>query len=139
MQNRRIIDSRLREAGVEPQPTLESNSMMVLFSHVRTGRWASVMPAVLAETLGLADADPLHPDRRSPPAAGGRPGLPAARADGAADRGAGDRGAPARPGDGGRDDDRVVLSQHKPHRLADGGSIPSSSDNEPVSFREEAP
>jgi DNA-binding transcriptional LysR family regulator len=43
----------LREAGGDPQPTLESNSMIVLFSHVRTGRWASVMPAKLAETLGL--------------------------------------------------------------------------------------
>jgi hypothetical protein len=27
--------------------------MIVLFAHVRTGRWASVMPAKLAETLGL--------------------------------------------------------------------------------------
>ena len=32
---------------------LESDSMIVLFSHVRTGKWASVMPAKLAETLGL--------------------------------------------------------------------------------------
>jgi DNA-binding transcriptional LysR family regulator len=53
MQNRRIIDRRLRDAGVEPAPTLQSNSMVVLFSHVRTGRWASVMPAVVAETMGL--------------------------------------------------------------------------------------
>ena len=53
MQNRRIIDRRLREAGVEPAPTLQSNSMVVLFSHVLTGQWASVMPAVLAETMGL--------------------------------------------------------------------------------------
>jgi len=29
--------------------------MILLFSHVRTGRWASVMPAKLAETLGLTD------------------------------------------------------------------------------------
>ena len=29
--------------------------MIVLFAHVRTGRWASVMPAKLAETLGLTD------------------------------------------------------------------------------------
>ena len=54
MQNRRIIDRRLRQAGVEQAPTLQSNSMVVLFSHVRTGRWASVMPAVLAETMGIA-------------------------------------------------------------------------------------
>jgi DNA-binding transcriptional LysR family regulator len=53
MQNRRIIDGLLRSAGGDPQPTLESNSMIVLFAHVRTGRWASVMPARLAETLGL--------------------------------------------------------------------------------------
>ena len=53
MQNRRIIDDLLRSAGGDPQPTLESNSMIVLFAHVRTGRWASVMPARLAETLGL--------------------------------------------------------------------------------------
>ncbi|MEA2939093.1 MAG: hypothetical protein QOC56_2597 [Alphaproteobacteria bacterium] len=53
MQNRRIIDGLLRSAGGDPQPTLESNSMIVLFAHVRTGRWASVMPSRLAETLGL--------------------------------------------------------------------------------------
>jgi DNA-binding transcriptional LysR family regulator len=53
MQNRRIIDRLLRSAGGESRPTLESNSMIVLFAHVRTGRWASVMPAKLAETLGL--------------------------------------------------------------------------------------
>ncbi len=53
MQNRRIIDRRLRAAGLEPAPTLQSNSMVVLFSHVRTGRWASVMPAALAETMGI--------------------------------------------------------------------------------------
>jgi DNA-binding transcriptional LysR family regulator len=55
MQNRRIIDRLLRSAGAEPSPTLESNSMIVLYAHVRTGRWASVMPAKLAETLGLTD------------------------------------------------------------------------------------
>jgi DNA-binding transcriptional LysR family regulator len=55
MQNRRIIDRRLRDAGVEPRPTLQSNSMVVLFSHVRTGAWSSVMPAQVADTLGLTD------------------------------------------------------------------------------------
>ena len=55
MQNRRIIDSLLHAAGERPEPTLESNSMIVLFSHVRTGRWASVMPEKLADTLGLTE------------------------------------------------------------------------------------
>jgi DNA-binding transcriptional LysR family regulator len=56
MQNRRIIDKLLRAAGVEPSPTLESNSVIVLFAHVRTGQWASIMPARLADTLGLTDS-----------------------------------------------------------------------------------
>lgn len=54
MQNRRIIDTLLRTAGAEPVPMLESNSMIVLYAHVRTGKWASIMPAKLVETLGLA-------------------------------------------------------------------------------------
>src|SRR6476659_7095677 len=55
MQNRRIIDRLLKGAGGESRPTLESDSMILLFAHVRTGRWASVMPAKLAETLGLTE------------------------------------------------------------------------------------
>jgi DNA-binding transcriptional LysR family regulator len=55
MQNRRIIEQLLRGAGADVAPTLESDSIFVLFSHVRTGRWASVMPAKLAAVLGLTD------------------------------------------------------------------------------------
>jgi DNA-binding transcriptional LysR family regulator len=55
MQNRRIIDQLLVNAGTRVEPTLESNSMIVLFSHVRSGRWASVMPEKLADTLGLTE------------------------------------------------------------------------------------
>ncbi|MGH6761944.1 MAG: LysR family transcriptional regulator [Phyllobacterium sp.] len=55
MQNRRIINQHLQEVGVEAHPTLESNSMIVLFSHIRTGKWASIMPLNLAETLGFAE------------------------------------------------------------------------------------
>jgi DNA-binding transcriptional LysR family regulator len=55
MQNRRIIEQLLRQAGAEVAPTLESNSVVVLFAHVRTGKWASVMPAKLAEVLGLTE------------------------------------------------------------------------------------
>ena len=55
MQNRRIIDRTLNSVGAEATPMLTSNSLFVLYTHVKTGRWASVMPAKLAETLGLAD------------------------------------------------------------------------------------
>lgn len=54
-QSRRIIDRFLRDAGCEPAPMLVSNSMTVLFTHIRTGQWASVMPMQLAEVLGLVD------------------------------------------------------------------------------------
>ena len=54
MQSRHIIDRLLSAAGAElGPPTLESNSMIVLFTHVRTGRWATVMPDKLADALGL--------------------------------------------------------------------------------------
>ncbi|MFI0843856.1 LysR family transcriptional regulator [Mesorhizobium sp. IMUNJ 23232] len=55
MQNRRIIDHHLAEAGAVVRPTLESNSMIVLFSHIRTGKWSSIMPLNLAETFGFAE------------------------------------------------------------------------------------
>lgn len=53
MQNRRIINQHFLAAGAEPKPTLESNSMIVLFSHVRTGKWASIMPKNVAESFGF--------------------------------------------------------------------------------------
>lgn len=53
MQNRRIINKHMAEAGVEAKPTLESNSMIVLFSHIRTGQWASIMPRNLVESFGF--------------------------------------------------------------------------------------
>ncbi len=53
MQNRRIIDAQLRDVGVTEAPRLESDSVIVLIAHVRTGKWTSVMPARLAEVLGV--------------------------------------------------------------------------------------
>lgn len=55
MQNRRIIDYHLAEAGSSVRPSLESNSMIVLYSHIRTGKWSSIMPLNLAETFGFAE------------------------------------------------------------------------------------
>jgi DNA-binding transcriptional LysR family regulator len=55
MQNRRIIDQHLADAGVGARPTLESNSMILLYAHIRTGKWSSIMPLNLAETLGFAE------------------------------------------------------------------------------------
>ena len=55
MQNRRIIDRALEAAGTEVTPTLVSNSMIVLYTHVKTGEWSTVMPAKLADTLGFSE------------------------------------------------------------------------------------
>jgi len=52
---RRIIEGLMRDAGGNPRPTLESNALILLYSQVRTGRWATVMPARLAATLGLTE------------------------------------------------------------------------------------
>jgi DNA-binding transcriptional LysR family regulator len=68
MQNRRIIDQHLSESGEHARPTLESNSMIVLFSHIRTGKWVSIMPVNLTETFGFSEpirAIPIvEPDAR---------------------------------------------------------------------------
>jgi DNA-binding transcriptional LysR family regulator len=60
MQNRRIIERLLRETGASPNIALESDSMILLYSHVRTGRWASVMPSRLATSLGLTETQLLR-------------------------------------------------------------------------------
>ncbi|MBI1867289.1 MAG: LysR family transcriptional regulator [Methylocystis sp.] len=54
MQNRRIVDRLIRDAGGEPAPTLESNSIISLLAHVKTGRWATILPDKLAVTLGVS-------------------------------------------------------------------------------------
>ena len=58
MQNRRIVDQLLVSAGNRPEPTLESNSVIALYAHVRTGQWASIMAEKLVETL--VDPDPIR-------------------------------------------------------------------------------
>ena len=54
MQNRRIVEQLIRKGGSEPVPILESNDVILLFDHVRSGRWATVLPEKLAKTLNVA-------------------------------------------------------------------------------------
>jgi DNA-binding transcriptional LysR family regulator len=54
MQNRRIIDRHLQQAGATASAMLESNSMIVLFAHVQTGEWSAIMPEKLTGIFGLA-------------------------------------------------------------------------------------
>ncbi len=48
MQNRRILNQHLGEAGAQTGAQIESNSTIALISHVMTGRWASIVPMRLA-------------------------------------------------------------------------------------------
>lgn len=62
MQNRRIIDRHLEEAGGGRVPTLDSNSLLLLYAHVRHGEWASIIPARFIDALdepGRLKAIPL--------------------------------------------------------------------------------
>lgn len=43
MQNRRIVNAIFAEAGAQPTPTIETNSISTLYAHVRDGRWSSVV------------------------------------------------------------------------------------------------
>ena len=54
MQNRRIIDARLQQAGGGARISLESNSMIVLMTHVGMGAWASVLSERMALAFDLA-------------------------------------------------------------------------------------
>lgn len=48
MQNRRIINQHLAEAGAQVTPGVTSNSTIALIAHVLSGRWVSIVPMRLA-------------------------------------------------------------------------------------------
>lgn len=92
MQNRRIIDRLLKRTGNSSPPTLEFDSMILLFSHVRTGRWASVMPAQAGADARADRYDTRDTDRRAGRNSSNRPRDPGARDDDT-DHGRADRGS----------------------------------------------
>ncbi|MDZ4094125.1 MAG: LysR family transcriptional regulator [Paracoccaceae bacterium] len=49
MQNRRIVNQHLAEAGIVVAPSVESNSTITLIAHVISGQWASILPKKLAD------------------------------------------------------------------------------------------
>ncbi|MEU6614286.1 LysR family transcriptional regulator [Streptomyces parvus] len=53
MQGRRVLDEVFAEAGVRPSPRVETDSVATLFAHVRTGRWASVVPHTWLHVFGV--------------------------------------------------------------------------------------
>ncbi|MEV6116358.1 LysR family transcriptional regulator [Streptomyces sp. NPDC052109] len=53
MQGRRVLDELFAQAGTQPSPRLETDSVAALFAHVRTGRWASVVPHAWLHVFGV--------------------------------------------------------------------------------------
>jgi DNA-binding transcriptional LysR family regulator len=53
MQNRRIIDGLFRSVGERPVPTVETNSIFNLVSHVSFGKWSAVVPRQLLRFFGV--------------------------------------------------------------------------------------
>jgi DNA-binding transcriptional LysR family regulator len=55
MQNRRIVDRHLKEAGaaIASAVMLESDSIIVLFAHIQSGEWAGIMPEKLTTLFDL--------------------------------------------------------------------------------------
>jgi DNA-binding transcriptional LysR family regulator len=56
LQNRRIIDAALRAAGVDVSPMVETDSIMTLSSHVRTGNCVSIVPRSTVSMIDMSGA-----------------------------------------------------------------------------------
>jgi DNA-binding transcriptional LysR family regulator len=54
LQQRRIIDDALRRRGVEVRPAIETDSILALTTHVRTGRWVSVVSSLALSAIDLS-------------------------------------------------------------------------------------
>ena len=56
MQNRRIVDRLFLEGGATaPRVPIETNSVLALVAHVRSGRWSSVIPHTLLGLIGRGE------------------------------------------------------------------------------------
>jgi DNA-binding transcriptional LysR family regulator len=55
-QQRRIIERLLRAGGGNPEIPLEADALVVLYTHVRTGRWSSVLPERVVAAFAASDA-----------------------------------------------------------------------------------
>ncbi|MBP7240816.1 LysR family transcriptional regulator [Amaricoccus sp.] len=56
MQNRRIVNQNLYEAGIPAESAIQSNSTVVLMAHVEAGDWGTVLPRQQAEFLAAGRA-----------------------------------------------------------------------------------
>jgi len=64
MQNRRIIDHNLAEAGVSVAPVLEADAVSVLYAHVAAHRWSAVVAHAWLHLFGVPDGMRVVPMAR---------------------------------------------------------------------------
>lgn len=65
MQNRRILNGLFTAHGVSPRAAIETNSVLALWAHLRTGTWSSILPHPFLHLLGVPEnirAVPLEGD-----------------------------------------------------------------------------
>jgi DNA-binding transcriptional LysR family regulator len=55
MQNRRILDRVLAAHGVEVHPAIEAGEISVLYAHVATGRWSTIIAHAWLHLFGVPD------------------------------------------------------------------------------------
>ncbi|OZM79054.1 LysR family transcriptional regulator [Pseudonocardia sp. MH-G8] len=68
MQNRRILDRNFAEAGVTVVPRIEADAVSVLYGHVATHRWSTVVAHGWLHMFGVPDGMrvvPMEPPARS--------------------------------------------------------------------------
>lgn len=54
LQHRRIVDGALHAAGVQTAPTIETDSVLALTTHVHTGKWVSVVSSLVVKAIDLS-------------------------------------------------------------------------------------
>jgi DNA-binding transcriptional LysR family regulator len=55
MQNRRILNGLFAAHGVAPRAAVETNSVLALWAHLRTGTWSSILPHPFLHLLGVPE------------------------------------------------------------------------------------
>jgi DNA-binding transcriptional LysR family regulator len=66
MQNRRIIDRYCAEAGATVVPSIEADTISVLYSHVATRRWSTAIAHAWLHMFGVPEGMRIVPMRRPP-------------------------------------------------------------------------
>lgn len=55
MNNRKIIEKAFTDAGCTISPQMESNSLLTLYNHVKTGNWATITSRLHADLTGISE------------------------------------------------------------------------------------